>query len=1118
MSLSPSAPKKRKLDPLNDVPPRLKSPISNSEVRRKPTSRPERSLAKDIVLHPHDALESISCHGGEYGSRLFKLQVDELLAEVKLSHEKKLKGVDDTLKKLKIMIENIEPREPLSTDDLSQIAEASKSLQDEHITIPYPDPKPNENIAYKISYDKPASINIVGSYILKTMIKSRSPPSIDLIVVMPNSIFQKKDYLNYRYFYKRAYYLACIAAGLKSSAEQEFAFRYENLHGNDLHPIIVATPNVKTSAHEIRIIPTAGKDLFPLTKLRLNKNSLRSKIESLVEVEIVKPTLFYNSSLSSDCNVESYLNILHVTSKSSQGFRDACILGRIWLQQRGFDGSICGGGFGHFEWASLTALLLRGGGPKDKAILSYGYSSFQLFKSFLQFLSTGNLMSKPFTLHSTNISVQESGTPIFYDSPREHNILYKMSPWSYKLLQIEAKTTLDMLNDDKYDHFDSTFIVKTTLPLLKFDCVFSISQPPEKPDQNFADHYSNTKRFSRRLYSVLEEGLLDRVRVIHIKENRPGAWRINSKVTNVQNDSLNVSVIFDPTKISRLVDHGPSVEEKEKAAKFRKFWGQKAELRRFKDGSIMESLVWPAGSTKSIFETIVKYLVDRHWDSETAKSIAFMGGDGIERLLPDLEYDMKRFEALKDAFKSLENQIRGLEGLPLQLKQLSPLDSQLRYSSIESPFFGPGRPMLDPASVLLEFEGSGRWPDDLVAIQRAKVAFLLRIGSLLEKADESIKARLGLENESQVFQNCAFLDVIYQHGPAFRLRIYIDREHTLLQQRMKDKSTKKSSCDDAAYALWVYKRNFIQLPLLTQSISTHCTRFPLLSGAIRLVKLWFNRHMLCRHFSDEVIELIVARTFLHPYPWLPPSSLIAAFLRTLVFLSKWDWSLNPLIVDFTSTMNRTQFNLINTQLEAWRKIDPLLNRTVLLVASNHDVTGIAFSAQNPSKLIAARMTALARSANKVIKDLGYMLDVNSLFITSTAEYDFLIHLSDDFTSLKKEDKTSQIKHKNFEVQSEKYIEKVGYQPVQLYLAELENLYSNNIVFFHENYTGSVIAGLWNPQSLSPRSFKVNLSYSTQVLEKDNPTQDQVFINQNSILSEISRLGCNMVSRIEIQKH
>ncbi|TQS39252.1 hypothetical protein Golomagni_00227 [Golovinomyces magnicellulatus] len=1112
MSISPSALKKRKLDPLNDVPSLPKSPISNSEVRRKPNSRSERSLAKDSVLQPHDTLESISCNGGEYGSRLFKLQVDELLAEVQLSYEKKFKGVDDTLKSLKIMIENIEPREPLS------IAEASKSLQDVHINVPYPDPKPNENIAYQISYDKPASINIVGSYILKTMIKSRSPPGIDLIVVMPNSIFQKKDYLNYRYFYKRAYYLACIAAGLQSSSQQEFVFHFENLHGNDLHPIIVATPKLKTSAYEIRIIPTASKDLFPLTKLRLNKNSLRSKKQSHVEAKILQPTLFYNSSLSSECNFESYLKLLHVTSKSSQGFRDACILGRIWLQQRGFDGSICGGGFGHFEWASLIALLMRGGGPKDKAILSNGYSSFQLFKSFLQFLSTGNLMNKPFILHSTNLLVQDSGTPIFYDNPREHNILYKMSPWSYKLLQIEAKTTLDMLSDDKYDHFDSTFIVKTTLPLLKFDCVFSISQPPEKLDQNFADHFSNTRRFSNRLYSVLQEGLLDRVRVIHIKENPSGAWCTDSTAPNIQNDSLVVSVVFEPTKISRLVDHGPSVEEKEEAAKFRKFWGPKAELRRFKDGSIMESLVWPAGSTKSIFENIVKYLIDRHWDSETAKSINFMGGDGTEKLLPDLENDMKQFEALKDSFKLLENQIRGLEGLPLQLKQLSPIDSQLRYSSIESPSFGPGRPLLNPASVLLEFEGSGRWPDDLVAIQRAKVAFLLRIGSLLEKVDESVKARLGLENESQVFQNCAFLDVIYQHGPAFRIRIYIDREQTLLQQRMKDKSTKKSSCDDAAYALWVYKRNFIQLPLLTQSISTHCTRFPLLSGAIRLVKLWFNHHMLCRHFSEEIIDLIVARTFLHSYPWLPPSSLIAAFLRTLVFLSKWDWSLNPLIVDFTGAMNRTQVNLINTQLEAWRKIDPALNRTVLLVASNHDVTGIAFSAYNPSKLIAARMTALARSANKFIKDLGYELDVNSLFVTSTAEYDFLIHLSDDFISLKKENTASQIKPKNFEVQSEKYIEKVGYQPVQLFLAELENLYSNNIIVFHENYTGSVIAGLWNPQSLSPRPFKVNLSYSTHVLEKDNSSEDQIVINQNSILSEISRLGCNIVSRIEIQKH
>lgn len=82
----------------------------------------------------------------------------------------------------------------------------------------------------------------MGSYALKTMVKTEGVLSVDMVVVMPESIFQEKDFLNYRYFYKRAYYLACIAAGLQDSIKEEFQLRFEYLNGNSLHPILVAKP------------------------------------------------------------------------------------------------------------------------------------------------------------------------------------------------------------------------------------------------------------------------------------------------------------------------------------------------------------------------------------------------------------------------------------------------------------------------------------------------------------------------------------------------------------------------------------------------------------------------------------------------------------------------------------------------------------------------------------------------------------------------------------------------------------------------------------------------------------------------------------------------------------
>jgi U3 small nucleolar RNA-associated protein 22 len=73
-------------------------------------------------------------------------------------------------------------------------------------------------------------------------VKSEEVLSVDLVVVMPASIFQEKDFLNYRYFYKRAYYLACIAAGLLNAVKDELSLSFQYLNGNSLQPILTVKP------------------------------------------------------------------------------------------------------------------------------------------------------------------------------------------------------------------------------------------------------------------------------------------------------------------------------------------------------------------------------------------------------------------------------------------------------------------------------------------------------------------------------------------------------------------------------------------------------------------------------------------------------------------------------------------------------------------------------------------------------------------------------------------------------------------------------------------------------------------------------------------------------------
>ena len=51
-------------------------------------------------------------------------------------------------------------------------------------------------------------------------------------------MFQEKDYLDHRYFYKRACYLASLAAGIKSS-NLPFSMEFEHLNGDERKPVLI---------------------------------------------------------------------------------------------------------------------------------------------------------------------------------------------------------------------------------------------------------------------------------------------------------------------------------------------------------------------------------------------------------------------------------------------------------------------------------------------------------------------------------------------------------------------------------------------------------------------------------------------------------------------------------------------------------------------------------------------------------------------------------------------------------------------------------------------------------------------------------------------------------------
>ena len=75
---------------------------------------------------------------------------------------------------------------------------------------------------------------------------------------------------------------------------------------------------------------------------------------------------------------------------------------------------------------------MQGGGLNGKPILSKGYSSIQLLKAVLQFLTTRDLIASPLVLHAAGFNVAEAMNPVLFDGSRGINLLYKMTASSYQ--------------------------------------------------------------------------------------------------------------------------------------------------------------------------------------------------------------------------------------------------------------------------------------------------------------------------------------------------------------------------------------------------------------------------------------------------------------------------------------------------------------------------------------------------------------------------------------------------------------------------------------------------------------------------------------------------------------
>ncbi|KAI8645019.1 Nrap protein [Parasitella parasitica] len=1069
----------------------------NEDVLESTRIKKTKATEDDVIA---GELEGLKETAELYKSNIFKLEIDELLAEVAVNYEKH-KALEKALHHLKAIFDSIPDGKQLKLHEFAQ-----DMLKSSKIVTPFPDPQPTKEALHSFAFQKPTAMHIVGGYGLKSIARSKSTFNVDVAVQMPSSVFQEKDYANYRYHHKRACYLAVLARAIKS-ANKKFLVEYSTMNGDARKPILLVKPAGDKSDVDftkakcvIRILPSVSADVFPIHRLAPGKSCVKP----------AEATPHYNASLLMDTSYTGNLAFLYQHCKASPEFKNAILLARTWLHQRFHNTSL---GFTPFVFAMLMAYLIQGNQDGTGKKLSASHSSYQLLRGTLDFIATHDFATTPVFLGESEkpeFSAAEFQTHYdvaIVDPSGTLNLAAAMTASGLAQLQHEAKLAMIYFNDPT-DRFDALFLKNVNDTKSKFDNVVRIPFTTVAEDDAVdgfdevakADYHSYLPWFVARVGNVLKRGLTNRVDLVAVQHpETQDSWALSDAIRQVP-VTVTIGLLLNSDNAPRLVDQGPDSSNDQAVAEFREFWGNKSELRRFKDGAIVESVVWQTQGYENrslIVQKIVLYLLQLHLKVETSQLTYWAGqlfsylnfSKQVPENLFSPELKTSGFQPVMQAYQQFSKQLRQVDdALPLLITNIYPAHANLRYSAVTLPNpvdfnnmvqYPTTARYFDAIDVVVQIERSAKFPDDLTVLQKVKDAFYL-------KMSEELKSRFDVDSvvvddvrEKNPLAIRGYLDVYY-FGYLFRCHICLEQEATLLEKITDAKTTTQLNKGLAVEALEKYKYQLRYKPTHTFYVQAMCAKYTAFSSTVRLTKRWVGSHLLSPHVSDEMVELLVAHVFLESHPWVAPASTFAAFVRVLGLLATWDWQSTPLIVDIEGELTPKDHEEIVAQFNQHRRTNPQLSVGVMTIATAKDHSGHRWTAKRPARAIAARIQALARASVQVVEEAASSQDIKRVFITPMQDYAVVLdldveHCTRYYQNMHPEAKYFKSAFGVAELGDKPYAQ---FDPVQEFIADIEKVYGHTVMVFNNKYGGDKLALVWNPAVTAPMQWKVNAGYNS----------------------------------------
>ncbi|XP_045117348.1 nucleolar protein 6-like [Portunus trituberculatus] len=1085
-----------------------------------------------------------------YHSNLFRMQMEELLAEVSLK-EKRRQQFSQWLTKLSAHLTSLPEFNPIELSDKPKLAR--KGIHDPLLeTLP--------KITGNIIFAAPTKIEVVGSFASGTV--TTLNPTIDVMMILPRKCVNASDWRNGRWLAKRVHYLSWVAESLLDKTDIVQKQCWTTHLGASCRPVLQVTPSGDFGKKwKVNLYPVPDQESFKLKKFSPERSNLEPQwffpgdAGAKYSGDEQPSTPHYNWACAVDVAMQQQQQLIMDCLGSKRNLTQGIQLIKIWLSQRDLDK-----GMGSFSGHMVTLFVIH---LLQSRKINSQMSPYQVFRNAV--LSIGSV---DWTVKGVNMCPTPDNTPsldvlhqlyevVFVDPSGLLNLAAMMITADFQRIQHESQLAIAFLNSSAADSFESLFIKKTEMFQMSDQFLLVRVKKKEgmqtlsKKKSNHLQHTLNWLGDARQvlwscMLAVLSEGLLERKILIAPRREASRVWQVDQPPPQ-RSWSLEVGLILDPASAWALLTKGPSAESPE-VEHFKKFWGEQCSLRRFQDGSFHEAVLWgnpnlSQAQRRLIPERICKDVLYRHC-GVNEENVTYIAKQ-TEMILHCPEYEMafeyatgeEATQQAIQAFDSLSRKLRSLD-LPLKITAVQPKSDVNRHSRVFPPLAvavpsagkavkvaenqrlfsgreGTSGVFRYAMKVIIFLEISGKWPDDLDAIQAIKAEFHSKMCDLLSQ--DNITAVVSPN----------FLQILWM-GYFFRVQVCYLREIYL--QRLVETPEGDWKEQETAAATQL-ELDIETLPRLTTAIASIQADHPSFSVGVRLCKRWAAAQLLMPYIPPIAVELLVAYLYLNPAPYSPPHTPHTTFIRFLKLLEQTDWKTTPILVNLNEEFSVEDMAELSRRFTSQRATLPnmfLVNPYDLHPVARSDAVDALdrrykhaslWTKRSPSLQILYRSKQLAEAAliffNKNL--LSNDMDITTIFRPSFDDFDVVIKLNANQLSRRfetldwKPDKS--FKLKQYEKKAEEVMPIVMFDAAQMYLHELKCAFGYLALFFYDEHGGKSIGVVWKPHALQMQDLKVGGMEGHRVVGVKEVKQVP---NLEAILEDFKVLGTGLVSEVQVK--